>query len=1028
MKKCIPIVFALVFAAAILFLTSCSIFTGNGEKPDVRYSLSDELIGYRLTSDPDPVYDGTPKTRSFVITYNGERIDTVISGEEHPDLNVEYRDNVNAGTASILVAAKSASEKYTGSMTVNFPILPDPAPISAGDAASLNDILSSGNYLAVQFSADIAVAAGQSVTIPADVNVQTNGFSLYNLGEVRNEGTLRFTSEQDERAVSENGGSFVNLGSVYFADDAALLNDGTFENEGKVFVDEWDAGVYSSTDLIGSPFEGFYRRYALEECDVSLSSASAVYEGIPVTPSVVVRMGETTFSANDCNIVYENNIDVGTATVTVTALPFSKSLIGERILTFTIEQAECVVRDERALLDAVGNLNYGKIFCYATMLSADLLLPDGQELVLCGSTVKSSGDWTIDGTLSVEEDTTWTHSGDLKIGGSVSTAGTTYFTGTVTNSGTLFSGAQIYNRAYMKNRGTLETAGAFYNEGTLVNQGTAVNGGKFYQFPQGSLSSDTPFDNAGTAYLDEENSAFADGYVIRERIGADNTSLDRYEFTYDGSEQKPRVVFGDGSVRVPHSVLYSYSPDGIREEAPVRAGTVYLTVSVSGKSEQYCGTYTLTYRILRASATFTDREELEAILYSVNHDTAIASGEIVLDEDVTVETGKSLIVPEGADLINAASLTVLGNAEISGRYCEREGAKTNVADGASFRVDGETYFNGASPAGVSGEGKIFVRIPLSEAATVGFPESVIYSADGTPRPKVDLRTEEIELISHDEYRTSYVNADDATLTDAPAVAVSTAYDFSPHCYGSRRDNYQILPAEISVSTFEQLLDAVNSHREDADFGNYSLITLTQHITHYNQTLDHITLRVAENTTLMLGNYSLNLYDGGAPYNKTHYIVNNGTMVFGYKTTLLIDLRYSGTGLIECETDNAQVAEDMASLAHVIRLTGDIEEELVVIPYRSKNFTLDLNGYSVRKLSVALGDDLNLPSPDLFKIISSRAGGTLGAEGSAEEGLYVAVIDEGKQVLVSGIEIFGIEYYKNTDPTRITIVNCEVHSL
>ena len=75
MKKFVFLFTVLFLTLAMILFAGC-VSQGDDENGDC-YDLSNPLMGYRLTSDPDPVYDGKPKIRNFVLTFDGAKIDTV---------------------------------------------------------------------------------------------------------------------------------------------------------------------------------------------------------------------------------------------------------------------------------------------------------------------------------------------------------------------------------------------------------------------------------------------------------------------------------------------------------------------------------------------------------------------------------------------------------------------------------------------------------------------------------------------------------------------------------------------------------------------------------------------------------------------------------------------------------------------------------------------------------------------------------------------------------------------------------------
>ena len=104
---------------------------------------------------------------------------------------------------------------------------------------------------------------------------------------------------------------------------------------GTVSVNVTD-GVYSfampADDVTVAP----NKKKLLTNTDISITAiADQTYTGAALTPAVTVKDGETDIT-DQCDIVYKNNTDVGTATVTITAKAASTLYSGETTTTFEI--------------------------------------------------------------------------------------------------------------------------------------------------------------------------------------------------------------------------------------------------------------------------------------------------------------------------------------------------------------------------------------------------------------------------------------------------------------------------------------------------------------------------------------------------------------------------------------------------------------------------------------------------------------------------------------------------------------------
>ncbi len=79
---------------------------------------------------------------------------------------------------------------------------------------------------------------------------------------------------------------------------------------------------------------------SLSKCTVTLSQSSYTYDGTAKKPTVTVKNGSTTIASGEYTVSYSNNVNVGTATVTITAKSGSTKVTGSTTKTFTIKSAE----------------------------------------------------------------------------------------------------------------------------------------------------------------------------------------------------------------------------------------------------------------------------------------------------------------------------------------------------------------------------------------------------------------------------------------------------------------------------------------------------------------------------------------------------------------------------------------------------------------------------------------------------------------------------------------------------------------
>ena len=113
-------------------------------------------------------------------------------------------------------------------------------------------------------------------------------------------------------------------------------------NAGTATVTVTGRGIYS-----GTVTKNFNIKYNLSNATVTTTPATYAYDGRIKQPAVTVKIGYVTVPASDYIVTYSNNLKVGTATATVTAKTYGKSM-GSNMAYFTITGKDGVITPEYA--------------------------------------------------------------------------------------------------------------------------------------------------------------------------------------------------------------------------------------------------------------------------------------------------------------------------------------------------------------------------------------------------------------------------------------------------------------------------------------------------------------------------------------------------------------------------------------------------------------------------------------------------------------------------------------------------------
>lgn len=906
---------------------------GDGETPSQQktYNLSDPLITISVKDRFDIVYNGTALECSFDLRYDGRIIDTFTAGSSHPDLAAEFSDNVNAGNAKITLSGTS-TKKYTGTAEFTFEILQSKEKKTVSSYSELEKELSLLNYTSFSLSEDISVPENKTLTVPSSAALDLNGHLLTVEGTFINEGRITAESVSDKDFSVVNEGVFVNRHSFSLKQGTAFYNCGELRNEG-TFDSASSKGVFSDVAMVGmDEYDFVYRRINMTECEGSLSYVSAEYDGKAKEPAVSFTYGGKPLSLNGCEISYSDNVNAGTATVSVTSGPHSKELVGHKEFTFAITPSSITVLSSSRLIETVSSGNYS-------------------DVTLNGSG-SISGEFTVPSSTTVVLDGSFTNNASLTINGSLVVNDAFYNNATVANLGalTVGSGGKFHNSGVLTNDAAFVNRGEFHNKNSFSNNLDTENSGKIFNYGEAEFLSENTITNSGHAYFDEDNPAFTDGLTVRQPIKEEDVSLQQTVFTYDGFNKYPALVFSDDSLTVArntYNLSYAY-PDYPQREDPCDAGTVDVTVTFNGTSETYKGSLTLSYVIEPASAKVTDDASLRAILSNGNYNEAVLDADVSLTSDLTVPQNYSVTVPSAYYLLSEYALTVEGQLENNGKFSL--GNSGTLAGSENVINNGFVYFNGTEQQ-VSGDGTVFVRKSIASVTVSGLAATVMYGEDA--RLPYMLSDGGYTLIKGEDYSALYYNISDISVEGAPAYVISKAAAFSESYYGERRDEYLILPGEITVKTFEQLQNALADCREE-NFCNYGKILLGASISFTNDTVSNITLTVAENTVLDLNSYKLSLRRGDTSLHRFVYLVNNGEITIHNPNDLYTSYgAYSGTGDVVAYIDETCTEDFISDIAHkatLIRLAGDFASLYIGVAFTERvTMAIDLCGHSAGTL-------------------------------------------------------------------------------
>lgn len=314
-----------------------------------------------ITGLDNVIYDGTEKTPDFTLIY-AEPGTSGILLEKDKDYTVTYSDNTKIGPADktgpkVHITGIGA---YDGTVIEGFAIkgnisdssiftitgLQDTYDIVNGDITvttptvtyqpgGIETIIPSAYYTLNKPSTIVPGPANISISGDNNVMVNTAYKSVVLRGNLQDAVISNVSDEYDYTGGEVKPEPVVKYG------DRTLIKGNDYKLE---YASNTDVGTATVTVLpadgtnyyIGQKSVQYNIKYNLGNADISGINASYEYKGSPWEPAPSVTIGTTTLSpGTDYQVAYANNVNVGTATVTITS-GTSGTTKGSKATTFKI--------------------------------------------------------------------------------------------------------------------------------------------------------------------------------------------------------------------------------------------------------------------------------------------------------------------------------------------------------------------------------------------------------------------------------------------------------------------------------------------------------------------------------------------------------------------------------------------------------------------------------------------------------------------------------------------------------------------
>lgn len=313
---------ACVFVIAVILILSGTVGGLNIMGDSVqRINIKDANVN----SISEKLYTGKPVTPNVVINYRG------IALKKNVDYRLTYKNNINVGTASIIIAG---TKKYVGTRTVTFKISKNPT-------VKVNNVATPGKT-------DTRTNTVTPGKVTSKTDTVKNSVTQNKVTDTKTNTPTPSKTTTKNQVTSLSQLKISPIANQFYTGRAVTPALNVVTSTGKKLVVNKDYTVkYTNNVNIGIATvevngKGSYLDSAKATFKIVGNIANVVISQIPaqvyttkaITPVLVVKFGNTVLKNGvDYTVAYKNNVNPGVATVTVTG---KGNYAGTKSATFTI--------------------------------------------------------------------------------------------------------------------------------------------------------------------------------------------------------------------------------------------------------------------------------------------------------------------------------------------------------------------------------------------------------------------------------------------------------------------------------------------------------------------------------------------------------------------------------------------------------------------------------------------------------------------------------------------------------------------
>jgi hypothetical protein len=500
------------------------------------------LTAYAVSSDENPIiYTGDPQEPEVVVRDVRETL------VRNVDYTVEYSNNVNAGQAQFTVTGIG---KYQGELTAYFLI--NTRDLSSEMVTPVTGITYTGE--------------AQYPTLTITYNGKT-------LVEGLEDGSNQTTCD-------------------YYA---------TYENN----TDTGEARV--KIEGVNNFSGTFYYTFNIDAKelteDMIADIADQTYTGNALEPAPTVTYNGMTLNAGtDYAVAYENNVNAGIATLTISATAQNNNYTGSAQKTFNILKADATVTNP-------------------TVKEGLVYTGEAQPLLNAGTVEGGKMEYSLDGVEYTSTVSTGTDAGEYtvyyKTVGDENHNDVAPQTLTVTIDKAVLTTMTLAENTFTYNKEEHTAQVATVSAGTISvgAEDYDVTGNK--QTNVGTYTATVTAKATSTNFKGEVTAQYS---IVPADAQIFTMTLDPESFVFNGEEQKPTVTVKDGE-----AVLVENTDYTLAFENNVNAGTAKVTATGKGN---YVNTQEATFTIQKANAQLGTAPEALTLIYNRQAQELVSAGTI----------------------------------------------------------------------------------------------------------------------------------------------------------------------------------------------------------------------------------------------------------------------------------------------------------------------------------------------------------------------------------------------------------------